>query len=171
MEAAYNTAWGWDDGAKRRELTDDAARFVLVRPKVAADADASAPPPPIAAYAHYRWEMEADGRPCLYVWEVQVADSCRRAGVGRFLMQLLELAARRAGVDAVTLTVMDCNTAALSLYASLGFSTDPGSPDAEVDGGPGYSILTKTLPAPPAAAGGAAAGVRPVLQATQAAVA
>lgn len=168
MEAAYNTAWGWDDGAKRRELTDDAARFVLVRPKAAAGDAAPATRAPLVAYAHYRWEMEADGRPCLYVWEVQVAEGARRAGVGRFLMQLLELAARRAGVDAVTLTVMDCNTAALALYASLGFATDPGSPDPEVDGGPGYSILTKALPAP-AAAGGA--GVRPVLQATQAAVA
>ena len=78
MEAAYNTAWGWDDGAKRRELTDDAARFVLVRPKVAADAVAS-----VAGFPHPEdgaQPIEAD--PQLEAWNEYVEDLRRREPPG-----------------------------------------------------------------------------------------
>lgn len=155
MEAAYNTAWGWSDAAKRDELTADAARFILVRAKAAA----GAPPPPPVAYAHFRYEV-ADHPATdavLYVYEVQLAAAVRRAGLGRFLMQTLELAARRAGLAALTLTVQDCNAGARALYAGLGYVRDDGSPTPEVDE-EGYQILVKRLPAAAPAAAKAAAG-------------
>jgi hypothetical protein len=65
-------------------------------------------------------------------------------------MQLVELVARRRGMEALMLTVMDVNDAAIQLYAKLGYSTDPTSPGLEdlVDGEkpPGYRILSKRLP-------------------------
>lgn len=41
-------------------------------------------------------------------------------GLGRFLMQLLELVGRRSGVARLMLTVFHANTAALALYKRLG---------------------------------------------------
>lgn len=146
MEAAYNTAWGWSDAAKREELTADAARFILVRPRVADSTPPASPPPPPLAYAHFRYEL-ADHPATdavLYVYEVQLAASVQRAGLGRFLMQLLELTARRAGLAAITLTVQDINESARALYAGLGYVKDEGSP--EVGDEEGFHILIKKLP-------------------------
>ncbi len=42
-------------------------------------------------------------------------------GLGRFLMQLLELVGRRSGVARLMLTVFHANTAALALYKRLGW--------------------------------------------------
>lgn len=108
-------------------------------------------PSKVLAYAHYRFEAdEATGEPILYVYEVQLREGAatRRRGLGRFLMQLLELAARQRGLAAVTLTVQDSNAAAAALYASLGYSRDPGSPCPLEEPEAGYTILTKLLPAP-----------------------
>lgn len=162
MEAAYNTAWGWSDAAKREELTADAARFILVRPKAGGGGDATPPPLPVA-YAHFRYEL-ADHPATdavLYVYEVQLAAAVQRAGLGRFLMQLLELVARRAGLAAINLTVQDCNEAARALYAGLGYVPDDGSPVPGVDE-EGYQVLVKRLPPPkpPAPAAAPAAGVK-----------
>jgi ribosomal protein S18 acetylase RimI-like enzyme len=41
-------------------------------------------------------------------------------GVGRFLMQLLELIGRRSGVARLMLTVFHDNQAAMQLYRKLG---------------------------------------------------
>ncbi len=37
----------------------------------------------------------------LYVWEVQVEERAQRKGLGRFLMQLLELIARKCALRTV----------------------------------------------------------------------
>ena len=207
MEAAYDAAWGWSDGAKRAELTHDAARFILVsRNKKKKEEEeavvgegkaaekgstssaanpSSAPssllsalaadPSDLLAYVHLRFETdEGTQRPILYVYEVQLRDDpqARRKGLGRFLMQLIELAARRTGnsgsdgtdivsqgLEAITLTVQDSNHPAAALYASLGYVRDPCSPCPLEEPEAGYTILTKPLPPPkrPLAAVGAAA--------------
>lgn len=190
MEAAYDAAWGWSDGAKRAELTHDAARFVLVwrnkkkiegkeekkgedeqkNAEAVVEGSSVAPSPPpsflsalaadpsdLLAYVHYRFETdEGTQRPILYVYEIQLREGAetRRKGLGRFLMQLLELAARRTsgsegggtGLEAITLTVQDSNHAAAALYASLGYVRDPCSPCPLEEPEAGYTILTKPLP-------------------------
>ena len=195
MEKAYDAAWGWSDGAKRAELTHDAARYILVSEKrkeeeeekaregeeaqgaaAAAAADDSSSPPALLAslaanpsdllaYVHFRFETdEATQRPILYVYEVQLRDEpkTRRKGLGRFLMQLLELAARTSssggvGLEAISLTVQDSNHAAAALYASLGYVRDAGSPCPLEEPEAGYTILTKPLPPPKLPLGAATA--------------
>ncbi len=49
-------------------------------------------------------------------------------GLGKFLMQLLELIARRSGVARVMLTVFHGNAAARALYQRLGYALDKDSP-------------------------------------------
>lgn len=170
MEKAYDEAWGWSDGAKRAELTHDAARFILVSEKKneekkeeeAKRADDSSStilaslacnPSDLLAYVHFRFETdEATQKPILYVYEVQLRDEprTRRKGLGRFLMQLLELSARTSGsgLEAIALTVQDSNHAAAALYASLGYVRDAGSPCPLEEPEAGYTILTKPLPPP-----------------------
>ena len=57
------------------------------------------------------WEPASSPTPYIQPW------SCPGR---RFLMKLLELAARRAGVDALMLTVMDANAGARAMYAPPG---------------------------------------------------
>ena len=46
-------------------------------------------------YKLITWHSCAGDSAVLYVWEVQVEDRAQRKGLGRFLMQLLELLARK----------------------------------------------------------------------------
>lgn len=55
----------------------------------------------------------------LYCYELQVAATAQRRGLGKFLMVLLELIARREAMTHVVLTVFKVNAAALALYTSM----------------------------------------------------
>jgi ribosomal protein S18 acetylase RimI-like enzyme len=46
------------------------------------------------------------GDPCLIVWDVHVRPDCQRKGLGRHLLTLLELVARREGMARVCVLVM-----------------------------------------------------------------
>lgn len=156
--AAENAAAASSDGDEGRKTTSSDENKIIM-PLLEQD------PSKILAYVHYRFEAdEATNEPILYVYEIQLREGpeTRRKGLGRFLMQLLELAARQRGLRAITLTVQDSNAAAAALYASLGYSRDPGSPCPLEEPEAGYTILTKALPAPRqplvAASGGGGGG-------------
>lgn len=158
--------WGWNDAKKRRELEDPDARFLVAtvaapaataaaEPTEAAATAAGAAPgaalPPGArvGFVHLRYEMEGDD-PVLYVYEIHVDTGAQGRGLGRFLMQVCELAACKAGLARVMLTVFTANDAARRLYAGLGYQRDADSPAAtDPEGDHGYDILTKRLPPPP----------------------
>jgi len=104
---------------------------------------------------NYRFELDDAGgtgrglpTPAAYCYELQLSARARRRGLGRRLMRVLELAAARAGMRAVILTVLDANAAARALYAGLGYSLDPNSPDPEDadEAHAGYRILRKDFP-------------------------
>lgn len=76
----------------------------------------------------------------MYVYEVQVEKSIQSKGMGKFLMKFLELIGRKAGLDALMLTVFCENEGARKLYKNvLGFVVDEDSPGEEH----GYEILIK----------------------------
>ncbi len=61
MEEVYNeSGYGWDDADKRRELTEDGTRFLLVREVPAADAKG---PGKLIAFAHFRFTVQGMYRP------------------------------------------------------------------------------------------------------------
>jgi ribosomal protein S18 acetylase RimI-like enzyme len=159
--------WGWNDAKKRRELEDPDARFLVAT--VAADAPTPAEttaeatktagndkstvvqmnPGERVGFVHLRFEMEGD-EAVLYVYEIHVDTGAQGRGLGRFMMQVAELFARKAGLARVMLTVFTANEAARRLYAGLGYVQDKGSPGVvEPEGDHGYDILTKRLPLPP----------------------
>jgi GNAT superfamily N-acetyltransferase len=124
----------------------------------------------LVALVNYRFEMDDGGGtgrgpslPVAYCYELQLLPEVQRKGLGKKLMRALEMAAARAGMRAVVLTVLDANVGARALYATLGYGLDPNSPDPDdpEEAHAGYRILRKDFPeavVKAAAAARAAAG-------------
>lgn len=53
---------------------------------------------------------------------MQLEAECRRKGLGRFMLQILELMAFKNEMDKVVLTVFRHNPAAVSFFKSLGYA-------------------------------------------------
>ena len=182
IQQAYEECpgWGWSDSKKRKELEDSNARFIVaiyggeitpqeetknankttnsnsnVNDTTAAAAKSPSPtltPGQAVAFIHIRFEMEGDD-PVLYVYEFHVDSAIQGRGVGRFLMQMTELIARKSGLARVMLTVFRTNAGANGLYSKLGYTLDEISPGTvDPAGDHGYEILSKLLPPPPPAA-------------------
>eukprot|EP00803_Ostreobium_quekettii_P004259 evm.model.scf_468.12 EVM.evm.TU.scf_468.12 scf_468:71324-72010(+) len=139
MRALYEPVWGWNKDKKSKQLMHPDSRFIVASRR-------SEPNEPLA-YTNYRYEEEG-GCPVLYVYELQVEKSVQRLGVGKFVMQLMELMARRNKMDAIMLTVLNQNTAGAQLYQKLGYVVDESSPSIACPWEEcGYEILRKSLSA------------------------
>ncbi|KAK9833811.1 hypothetical protein WJX74_006614 [Apatococcus lobatus] len=146
MEEMYRPVWGWRAEEKRMELRDPAARFLIAtqQPKQLSSLDIQAYQERMG-YVHWRFE-EDEGRPIMYIMEVQLAQPCQGKGLGKFLVKLLELVARRSGLVKIMLTVMHANMAGQALYKRLGFVVDDSSPSLHNPlGDAGYEIMSKLL--------------------------
>lgn len=64
---------------------------------------------------------ERDGRPHVFILDIEVAPEHRRQGYGRELMHAAEREARRLGADSIGLHVFGFNHAAIELYEKLGY--------------------------------------------------
>jgi ribosomal protein S18 acetylase RimI-like enzyme len=64
-----------------------------------------------------------------YLQELYVIPSLRRRGIGRALLEATIEFARERGADGIDLNTGETDTAARSLYESMGFSNREGSPD------------------------------------------
>ncbi|WIA28960.1 hypothetical protein OEZ86_011497 [Tetradesmus obliquus] len=144
----------WNPGAKKRELFHEDARYLL-----ASDAEGQ-----LLGYTHFRFELEDNllsddelqlhrlGRhsSVVYCYELQLAPAMHRKGLGRRLMQMLELLALKFSMDMVLLTVQRSNSAAQAFYERLGYRQHPTCPARndfeDFDGtDPGHRILFKDL--------------------------
>jgi ribosomal protein S18 acetylase RimI-like enzyme len=138
MKALYQASdWGYDAAAKRTELFEAEARYLLVHD----EADGNS----LVGFAHFRF-VEDDGALVLYLYEVQLAPTMQRRGLGKLLMQLLLLVARKHGMELMVLTVFKNNTGAMRFYRErLGFDIDETSPSACGDNSQDYEILSKSV--------------------------
>lgn len=103
MEDRYDTSgYGWDDEDKERELTEGGARFLLIR---------SVETEELIGFAHFRFTVQGEvldqmiGEPCLYVMDLHMEEAFQRKGLGRHLLVLLELIARREQMTRVSFPV------------------------------------------------------------------
>ncbi|WP_282846301.1 GNAT family N-acetyltransferase [Microbacterium oxydans] len=64
---------------------------------------------------------QREGRPHVFVMDIEVAAAHRRRGYGRELMHAVEREARRLGADSIGLHVFGFNTGAIDLYEQLGY--------------------------------------------------
>ena len=153
MREMYEQTWGWNSLEKRRELSDQNAKFVLVftremkrgeegkEAKVAlntTDEDEDEEKP--VAFAHYRFEVDDDDVASVYIYELQVEQTMKRSGLGRVLMRACEKIGCALGLKHAALTVLKTNQAARSFYAKIGYEeTDHAPVDAH------YVIMRKRI--------------------------
>ena len=81
MKKLYEESdWGWNAKNKSDELLDESAWYLL----------AEKPDGTIIGFSHFRFGMNGDDE-VLHVNEIQIEPSYQRKGLGRFMMQVLEL--------------------------------------------------------------------------------
>ncbi|KAJ0055851.1 hypothetical protein NL108_013818, partial [Boleophthalmus pectinirostris] len=107
MQTLYEQSeWGWKEREKREEMNDERAWYLLAR-----DAADSAP----VAFSHFRFDVEC-GDEVLYCYEVQLESRVRRKGLGKFLIQILQLIANSTQMKKVMLTVFKHNLGAYQFF-------------------------------------------------------
>lgn len=138
MQDLYTKSnWGWDEKKKLEEMMEEDARYLIVR-----DENAH-----IVAMSHFRFDVDAD-MAVLYCYEVQLLEQVRGKGLGKFLMQILELMANKAGLTKCILTVFKENEKANKFFANLKYIVDETSPQYDDPNNPqdyDYEILSKTF--------------------------
>ncbi|KAL6962959.1 N-terminal L-serine N(alpha)-acetyltransferase NatD [Sarracenia purpurea var. burkii] len=131
MEGWYGSEWPTEEKVKRREMVAPVARYLFVHEDPNASANHTSTSVeterasiycingrgPIVGFVHYQFTVEEE-IPVLYVYELQLEPHVQRKGLGKFLMQLIELIARKSQMGAVVLTVQKANLLAMNFYMS-----------------------------------------------------
>jgi len=138
METLYETSdWGWKDKEKREELTEDPAWYLLCKDHSGNN----------VAFVHFRFDMEDDVE-VLYLYEIQMEKHVRRRGLGRFLVTVLTLMAKKYEMEKVLCTVFQHNHDSMTFFKeTCRFEVDETSPDsmADLDEPVCYQILCKRV--------------------------
>ena len=111
MKALYEAAagWGWKEGDKRAELLHPDNRYLVARARGGGSAPAAAGGGSTASseacaagellgFVSFRFLPEGDFD-LLYVYELQTGPKAQRKGLGKHLMQMCELIARKYGMQ------------------------------------------------------------------------
>ncbi|XP_047968420.1 N-alpha-acetyltransferase 40 isoform X2 [Salvia hispanica] len=125
MEAPFGPEWSDEEKIKRRDMVAPEARYIFVHEVSDEDADKALDlrdverpcncKGSIVGFVHYRFTLEEEV-PVLYVYELQLEHRVQGKGLGKFLMQLIELIASQNGMGAVVLTVQRANPMAMNFY-------------------------------------------------------
>ncbi|XP_066993302.2 N-alpha-acetyltransferase 40 [Anabrus simplex] len=125
-------SWGWNDKTKLEEMTDSAAWYLLARTTQGQN----------VAFSHFRFDLDY-GTEVLYCYEIQLEECVRRKGLGKFMLQLLELIGFTARMKKIVLTVLKHNPGAVAFFRALKYELDETSPvDTLYEDYP-YEILCK----------------------------
>ena len=146
------SSWGLDLEEKSSELRHETARFLVVEAD-ATDTDgagaSNGAKRNVLAFVHFRFEPNDEEKPTgevLYVYEIQVSDKAQRSGLGKRLMNIMELVAHKNGMQKVMLTVFKMNGGAMKFYLDkMKYGVDESSPsnfDGELAD---YEILSKVV--------------------------
>lgn len=166
MKSTYGIEWHEEEKAKRRGVIAADTLYIIARlnevevckEERAVDGDIhnkesslwKGSGAPVVAFVQYRFVVEEE-LPVLYLYEIQLEKVVQSKGLGKFLMQLLELIARKNNMKAIMLTIQKSNEAALNFYMSkLSYkisSTSPSLVDPLAHADCSYEILCKSLDA------------------------
>lgn len=107
MEAHYGPEWPAEEKIKRREMVAEESRYIFVHEILNRDGNEAFESMehdhgyccmgPIVGFVHYRFVMEEEV-PVMYVYELQLESHVQGKGIGKFLMQFIELIACKVGV-------------------------------------------------------------------------
>ncbi|XP_022137332.1 N-alpha-acetyltransferase 40 isoform X2 [Momordica charantia] len=130
MEGPYGSQWPTEEKVKYREIVSTQARYIFVHESSNASANGvpsksdaekttttSNKKDLMVAFVHFRFIVE-EMIPVLYVYELQIEPRFQGRGLGTFLMDLVELIARKNCMGAVVFTVQKANSKALNFYKS-----------------------------------------------------
>ncbi|KAH0537172.1 hypothetical protein FGG08_005997 [Glutinoglossum americanum] len=174
-EMYKSSAVGWKPIAKKREMRDEAMRYLVVKTRIkkecgdedevgeervegSSDAslssgcsggDENASEERVVGFLSFMLTIE-DDYPVIYCYEIHLLPSMRGCGLGKHLMELAEQVGRKAGVDKSMLTVFLRNKGGMKFYERTGYTEDESSPAPKrLRSGrlkrPGYAILSKAL--------------------------
>ncbi|XP_022330386.2 N-alpha-acetyltransferase 40-like [Crassostrea virginica] len=146
MQTLYEDSdWGWKDKDKYTEMTEERAQYLI-----AFDVPTGKP----MAFTHFRFDMELDDE-VVYCYEIQLEEECRRKGLGKFLMQILELLAYKTEMTKVMLTTFKNNKVSQDFFKkTMKYEVDEISPeDPLFDDAYHYEILSKPTKPKPKATG------------------
>merc|ERR1712079_697074 len=136
MKALYEESdWGWKTENKKEEMFDNRAWYLLAR-----DMDNEGK---LLGFAHFRFDMDYDDE-VLYVYEIQLEDCVKRKGLGKFMMQVLEIMAFKADMRKIMLTCFKHNPAAQKFFkGALKYEIDETCPTDDVYEQHDYEIVSK----------------------------
>lgn len=134
MKPLYEeSSWGWNEKNKKEEMLEDAAWYLLAK-----DSEGK-----LCGFSHFRFDMDYDDE-VLYVYEIQLEENFRRKGLGKFMMQVLEMMAFKSDMRKIMCTVFKHNPAAQSFFKShMKFEIDETCPTDDVYEQFDYEILSK----------------------------
>jgi N-alpha-acetyltransferase 40 len=149
---------GWKPGLKKSEMKEEDMRYLLVRRRYEEPKDETGGlgdsehvektnDNKIVAFLSFMLTPEED-EPVVYVYEIQLSESTRGAGLGKHLMALQDKIAKSVGLEKIMLTVFTRNAHAEKFYRRLGYAEDEISPvNKKLRGGrirkPEYYIFSK----------------------------
>lgn len=99
MQEKYTESnWTWKDSQKLEELTDESAWYLIAKSSDGQN----------LGFSHFRFDMDY-GDEVLYCYELQLEAEAQRKGLGKFMMQILELMAFTNNMKKVVLTILKLN--------------------------------------------------------------
>ncbi|KAF2899300.1 hypothetical protein ILUMI_06880 [Ignelater luminosus] len=125
-------SWGWNDSKKLEEMMDDAAWYLIAKSKD----DGS-----LLGFSHFRFDLD-EGIEVLYCYELQLEPHVQRKGLGKFMMQILELIAFSNSLKKVVLTVLKNNKDS-EFFKAINYQIDETSPMDDDEEYFPYQILSK----------------------------
>ncbi|KAM3683180.1 hypothetical protein ACB098_12G126900 [Castanea mollissima] len=162
MEGPYGSEWPTVEKAKRREMVMPEARYIFVHEAPNASSDEILTMSErketltvclenkgsMVGFVQYRFTLEEE-IPVLYVYELQLEPHVQAKGLGKFLMQLIELIARKNRMGAVVLTVQKANLLAMDFYLNklryIISTISPSRIDPLIGDEKSYEILCKAF--------------------------
>jgi len=164
MAEQYKRNWGYREGEKRSEIFAPKSRYlVAVQPSLTTtkkddgeeeqqqqqqQQQKQDPGTPVG-FVHLRFVLDDDEEPpvaVLYVYEIQLAPSVQRQGLGARMMAVVESMAVKLGMKKLKLTVFKSNKAAMDFYGKkLGYVVDGTSPSQHRLMTECYEILSKEV--------------------------
>ncbi|XP_040996309.1 N-alpha-acetyltransferase 40-like isoform X1 [Juglans microcarpa x Juglans regia] len=158
MEEPYGSDWPTEEKVKRREMVVPEARYIFVHEtpnecsyrteREQTYMNCIEDKGHIVGFVHYRFTLEEE-IPVLYVYELQLEPRVQAKGLGKFLMQLIELVAHKNRMGAVMLTVQKANSLAMNFYLNklryVIAAVSPSRVDPLIGVEKSYEILCKTF--------------------------
>jgi N-alpha-acetyltransferase 40 len=123
---------GWSRSKKLREMRHPALKYLLLLLPLP-------PPPPTPLERDAASKVvegflsfmitEEDGREVIYCYELHLQPRLRGKGVGKRMMELMEMIGARVGVEKAMLTVFRSNERAIRAYRKWVYEIDEFSPE------------------------------------------